>query len=67
VNNNAHGYTPAKIYAAIGQSAAAAVQDHIARADAVIAALTACGKAAETAAATGYQPAQTHVSATQAA
>ena len=47
VNRNAHGYTPADIYAAMGQTAAAAVQNHIIRADAAIVALAAGDKCAD--------------------
>lgn len=63
INNNAYGYTSAEIYAAMGETAAAAIQDHIAKADAAVSALV----AAETAAQAAAQSTQTAVPATPAA
>jgi hypothetical protein len=46
IEHNRHGFTAAQIYAAMGETAAAAVQDQIAKADAAIVAIGEAEKAA---------------------
>jgi hypothetical protein len=56
INNNAYGYTSAEIYAAMGETAATAVQDHIAKADAAVSALVAAETTAQAAAQSTLAP-----------